>query len=112
MSSMNFNARRDTSHHGPPHPLRDVGALADSVTDVHNVMVKCLFVVNRSCIRKGFQVSSTGKNPEDSNLAWSVEAMQWVLYLSIGHDRCYWEHPAQHGYNVPEHHHACTTFTL
>jgi hypothetical protein len=29
---------------------------------------------------------STGKNPEDSNLA-SVEAMQWVLlYLSIGHD--------------------------
>jgi hypothetical protein len=38
-------------------------------------MVKCLFVVNRSCI-----------HPEDSNLA-SVEAKQWVLlYLSIGHD--------------------------
>jgi hypothetical protein len=39
----------------------------------------------------------TGKNPEDSNLA-SVEAMQWVLlYLSIGRDKCYWEHLAQHG---------------
>jgi hypothetical protein len=31
----------------------------------------------------------TGKNPEDSNLA-GVVAMQWVLlYVSIGHDRCY-----------------------
>jgi hypothetical protein len=31
----------------------------------------------------------TGKNPDDSNLA-SMEVMQWVLlYLSIGHDRCY-----------------------
>jgi hypothetical protein len=30
----------------------------------------------------------TGKNPEDSNLA-SVEAMQVLLYLSIGNDRCY-----------------------
>jgi hypothetical protein len=32
---------------------------------------------------------SIGKNPEDSNLAWKVKAMQWTLfYLSIGHDRC------------------------
>jgi hypothetical protein len=31
----------------------------------------------------------TGKNPEDSKLEWSVEAMQWVLlYLSIGDDKC------------------------
>jgi hypothetical protein len=52
-------------------------------------MVKCLFVVNRSCIHKGLWVSPTGKNPEDSNLA-SVEAIQWVvLYLSVGHDRRY-----------------------
>jgi hypothetical protein len=49
-------------------------------------MVKCLFVVNRSCIHKEFKVSPTGKNSEDSNLA-SVEAMQWaLLYLSIGYD--------------------------
>jgi hypothetical protein len=52
-------------------------------------MVKCLFVVNRSCIYEGFSGVPTGKNPEDLNLA-SVEAMQWVLlYLSIGHDKCY-----------------------
>jgi hypothetical protein len=38
-------------------------------------MVKCLFVVNRSCIHKGFHVSHTGKNPEKSNLE-NVEAMQ------------------------------------
>jgi hypothetical protein len=51
-------------------------------------MVKCLLVVKRNCIYRCFQVSPTGKNPEDSNLA-SVEAMQWVLlYLSIGHDKC------------------------
>jgi hypothetical protein len=37
----------------------------------------------------GFLGVSTGKNPEDSNLA-SAEAMQWVLlYLSISHDKCY-----------------------
>jgi hypothetical protein len=49
-------------------------------------MVKCPFVVNRSCIHKGFQGVPTGENPEDSNQA-SVEAMQCVLlYLSIGHD--------------------------
>jgi hypothetical protein len=39
----------------------------------------------------------TGKNPEDSNLA-GVETMQWaLLYLSVGQDRCYWEHLAQRG---------------
>jgi hypothetical protein len=33
-----------------------------------------------------------GKNRDNSNLA-RVEVMQWVLvYLSIGHDRCYWVH--------------------
>jgi hypothetical protein len=37
-------------------------------------------------LTQGFLGVSTGKNPEDSNLA-SVEAMQWaLLYLSIGHD--------------------------
>jgi hypothetical protein len=47
---------------------------------------------------QGLRGVPTGQNPEDSNLAWSVEAMQWVLlYLSVGHDRCYWEHLAQHG---------------
>jgi hypothetical protein len=86
MSSMRFNARIDTSHHRPPHPFKDAGVVADSLTGIHSAMANCLFVVNRSYIHKGFYVSSTGINPEDSNLA-SVEVMQWVLlYLSIGHD--------------------------
>jgi hypothetical protein len=44
-------------------------AVAESLTGINNAM-KSLFLVNRSCIHK--------------------EAMQWVLlYLSIGHDKCY-----------------------
>jgi hypothetical protein len=57
----------------------------------------CPFVVNRSCIHKGFG-APTSINLEDSNLAWSVEAMPWVLlYVSIGQDVCYCEHVSQHG---------------
>jgi hypothetical protein len=83
---MRFNARLDTSHHGRPHPLKDSGAVADSLTGIHSAM--CLFVVNRNCIHKDLGVP-TRKNPEDSNLV-GVEAMQWVLlYLSTGHDTCY-----------------------
>jgi hypothetical protein len=94
MSSMRFNARFDTSHHGPSHPRRDAGVVTDTLTGIHNAMVKCLFVVNRSCIHRGLGVP-TGKNPEDSSQV-SVEVMQWVLlYVPIGHDR--WEHLAQHG---------------
>jgi hypothetical protein len=73
MSSMRFSARLDTSHHGPPHPYKDGGAVADSLTSIHTEMVKCLFVVNRSCIHKGFRCS-IGKNPEDSSQV-IVEAM-------------------------------------
>jgi hypothetical protein len=36
--------------------FRDAGAVADSLTGIHNMMVKCLFVVNRSCIHEGVQV--------------------------------------------------------
>jgi hypothetical protein len=53
MSSMRFNARVDTSHHGPPHPIKDAGVVEDSLIGIHNAVVKCLFVVNRSCIHKG-----------------------------------------------------------
>jgi hypothetical protein len=85
MPSTRFNARLDTSHHGPPHPFKDAGVAADGLTGIHNAMVKCLFVVNRSCIHKGFYVSPQVENPEDSNLV-SVKAMQCVLlYLPIGY---------------------------
>jgi hypothetical protein len=30
------------------------GAVAESLTGIHNAMVKWLFVLNRSCIHKGF----------------------------------------------------------
>jgi hypothetical protein len=53
-SSVRFNARIDTSHQGPSHPCKDAGVVADSLTGVHNATVKCLFVVNRSRIHKGF----------------------------------------------------------
>jgi hypothetical protein len=85
---MKFNARLSTSHRGPPHPFKDAGVVADSLTGLHNAMVKRLFLVNRSCIHKDFRFP-TGKNSEDSSLV-SVEAVQWVLlYLPNGHDRCY-----------------------
>jgi hypothetical protein len=57
MSCIRFNTRLDTSHLGPPHPCKDAGADADSLTGIHNAIVKCLFVVNRSCIHRGFCVS-------------------------------------------------------
>jgi hypothetical protein len=32
MSSMRFNARLDTPRHGPPHPFKQAGVVADSLT--------------------------------------------------------------------------------
>jgi hypothetical protein len=88
MSSMRFNACLDTSHHGSPNPFRDAVVVADSLTSIHNAMVNCLFVVTGAAYTRDFRCHHR-KNPEDSNLA-SVEAMQWaLLYLPIGHDRCY-----------------------
>jgi hypothetical protein len=87
MSSARFNAHLDTFHHGLPHPFQDAWVAVNSLASIKQWW--CLFVVNRSCIYKGFQVPPTGKNPEDSNVV-SIEVMQWVLlYLSIIHDRCY-----------------------
>jgi hypothetical protein len=53
---MIFNARIDMSHHGLQQPFEDAGVLVECLTH-HNVMVKCLFVVTRSCIHNGFYVS-------------------------------------------------------
>jgi hypothetical protein len=89
MSSLRFNASLDTSHHGQPHPLNDAGEVANILTSIHNAMVKCLSVVNTSCIHERFLGVPRGKNPEDST-AESVEAMQWGLFFPpIGHDTSY-----------------------
>jgi hypothetical protein len=41
MSSIKFNGPLDMSHHGPPHPSKDAGVVADSLTGTHSAMVKC-----------------------------------------------------------------------
>jgi hypothetical protein len=53
MSSMRFNARFGTSHHGPQHPFNDAGVVVDSLTDIYSAMMKYPFVIDRSCIYKG-----------------------------------------------------------
>jgi hypothetical protein len=58
MSSMKSIARLDKSHHGPS---KDSGAVADNMTGIQNAMTKYPFVVNRSCIHKGFQISAEVK---------------------------------------------------
>jgi hypothetical protein len=50
------------SHHGPSHPFKDGGAVVDSPTGIHTAIVKCLFVVNRSCIHKGFRCTHRCKS--------------------------------------------------
>jgi hypothetical protein len=37
MSSMRFNSRLDTSHHGPPHPLKDAWAVTDSLAVIRSI---------------------------------------------------------------------------
>jgi hypothetical protein len=71
MSSVRVSALLDTSYHGPPHLFKNSGVVVDSLTGIRSPMVKCLFVVKRSCILG----DPTDKNPEESNLA-SMEAMQ------------------------------------
>jgi hypothetical protein len=81
MSPMRFNARLDMSHHGPPHPFKDGGAVADTLTGIHSAMVKC----QQELHTHGCVGVPTGKNTEDSSPV-SVEAMQYALLcLSIGH---------------------------
>jgi hypothetical protein len=50
MSPTRFYAGLNTYHH--VDPFRDAGIAADSLTGIHNAMVKCLLVVSRSCIHK------------------------------------------------------------
>jgi hypothetical protein len=81
---MRFNAGLDMSHYGLLHLFKDSGVAADSLTGIHNVPLHC----QQELHTQGFLGVLTCKNPGESNLA-SEEAMQWVLYLSINHDRCY-----------------------
>jgi hypothetical protein len=53
---MRFNVRLDTSHHEPPHPFKDAGVVADSLT-----AIRC----QQELHTQGFLGVPTGKNPED-----------------------------------------------
>jgi hypothetical protein len=53
---MRFNARLDTSEHGPSIPLKEGWADADSLRGINNAMVKYPLVVSSSCT-KSFYVS-------------------------------------------------------
>jgi hypothetical protein len=44
-------------YYGLLHPLKVASVVTDSLTGIQNAIVKCLFIVNRTCIHKGFQVS-------------------------------------------------------
>jgi hypothetical protein len=93
---MGFSAHFDIFLHGWLHLFKDAGS-SYRWSDRHP---QCSGEVPLCCQQKlhtqrflGFPI---GKNPEDSKLV-SMEAMQWVLYLSIGDNRRYWKHLAWHG---------------
>jgi hypothetical protein len=47
---MKFNARLNTSHHGPQHPFKDAGVVADSLTVRTSYLIICDSVCNTSVI--------------------------------------------------------------
>jgi hypothetical protein len=82
--SLRFNAVLDISHYGLLHLFRGAGVVVDSVTDVCNAMMKCVFIVKRSCIYSGCLGVLIDKSSEDSNLA-SVEPMQLMDNENFSH---------------------------
>jgi hypothetical protein len=44
MSFLTIDKRLNTSHHGPPHSVKDAGVAAGSLTGIHNAM-KWLFAI-------------------------------------------------------------------
>jgi hypothetical protein len=54
--SMRFSAFLETSR-GLLHPFKDTGVVVDILSGICSMMVRCLFVINRSCICNGFWVS-------------------------------------------------------
>jgi hypothetical protein len=84
MSSMRVKARLDTSHHGPSHSCKDSGVVDRHPQCDGEVPLRCQQVLHA----QGYLDVPRGKNSEYSNMA-SVEFMQWVLCLAIGHHWCY-----------------------
>jgi hypothetical protein len=78
----------------------------DSLTGIHNAMVKCLFIVSSMCIHKCLKMSNVKIKRVEVRRTWRPCSGSASTY------RCCREHLAQHGWYVPEHHHAYTTFLL
>jgi hypothetical protein len=80
MSTMSFNARLDTSHHGPQHLLKDAGYLRT--------------VWQASIMRRwtASSLSTWGASPQVKIQKIQIwRAMQRVsLYLTIGREKWYW----------------------
>jgi hypothetical protein len=112
MFSMRFNARLDTSHHGQQHSFKDTLIVADSLTGIHNAMVKHLFAINRSCVHRSVYVSP--------HLQVQRFEVRWAWRSCSGSASTY----PSGGIGVIENishstdklcrggHHACTTFAL
>jgi hypothetical protein len=82
---MKFIACLDMSHHGTLHPFRETGVVVDSLTVIHSVMPKCVFVTGAAytnvlkCLpRQKFRGVKSGKNRGHV-----------VCPLPIGRDRCH-----------------------
>jgi hypothetical protein len=53
ISFIQLNKCLCTSYHGLLNPFKDPGIAADGLTGVHNVLMKCLYIVKGSWIHKG-----------------------------------------------------------
>jgi hypothetical protein len=68
MTSMRFNARLHTSHHGPTHPLKDDWVFVDGLTGVHDGNGEVSLCGQQELQTQGFSDVPTGHNPKHSNL--------------------------------------------
>jgi hypothetical protein len=63
---MRFNAPLYTSHHGPRHPFKDAGVVADILTGIHNAMVSEVPLrCQQELHTQRLLGVPGGKNPED-----------------------------------------------
>jgi hypothetical protein len=51
-------------------------------SEMHNAVMKCLFIVNRSCMHKDFRCL-TGKNPKGNKCKWMLWSWFSCTYLSF-----------------------------
>jgi hypothetical protein len=64
MTSVRFNARLDTSHHGRTHPLKNGGVFVDGLTGVHDGNGEVSLCGQQELHTQGFSGVPTGHNPK------------------------------------------------